>query len=102
MLAICIPILEMDVEGHVTIKILVQALKTGTTVKKELEMYFPKNLFDLFCDTTLALADEARSMPCPKCDKTGFEHRESHYSKAIRAHTYDWGGARPKVYHKKK
>ena len=30
-------------------------------------------------------------MPCPKCGKTGFEHRESHYSKSIRAHTYDWG-----------
>ena len=30
------------------------------------------------------------------------EHRESHYSKAIRAHTYDWGGALTKgVSHKK-
>ena len=93
---------KVDIEGHVSIKILVQALKTGTTAKKELELYFPKNLFELFCDTTLALADEARSMPCPKCGKTGFEHKESHYSKSIKAHTYDWGGARPKVYHKKK
>ena len=41
-------------------------------------------------------------MPCPKCGKTGFEHKESHYSKTIVAHTYNWGGARPKVYHKKK
>ena len=92
----------VDIEGHISIKILVRAHKTGTTAKKELELYFPKNLFDLFCDTALALTDEARSMPCPKCGKTGFEHKESHYSKTIVAHTYNWGGARPKVYHKKK
>ena len=92
---------KVDVEGHVTIKILVQSLKTGCTAKKDLELYFPKDLFNLFCNTSLALADEARSMPCSKCGKTGFEHRESHYSKAIKAHTYDWGGARPKVYHQK-
>ena len=52
---------KVDVEGHVTIKVLIQSLKTGRTAKKDLELYFPKNLFDLFCDTSLALADEARS-----------------------------------------
>ena len=36
---------KVDVEGHVTIKILVQSLKTGRTAKKDLELYFPKNLF---------------------------------------------------------
>ena len=92
---------KVDVEGHVTTKILVQSLKTGRAAKKDLDLYFPKNLFDLFCDTSLALADEARSMPCSKCGKTGFEHRESHYSKTIKAHTYDWGGATPKEHHKK-
>ena len=76
-------------EDHVTINILVQSLKTGRTAKKNLELYFPKNLFDTFCDTSLALADEARSMLCSKCGKTGFEHTESHYSKAIKAHIYD-------------
>ena len=86
--------------GNVTIKILVQSLKTGQTAKKTLELYFPKDLIKTFSDASLALADEARSMICSKCGKTGFEHRESHYSKNIRAHTYDWGGARPKVYRK--
>ena len=58
---------KVDVVGHVTINILVQSLKTGKTAKKNLELYFPKNLFDTFCDTSLALADEARSMLCPRC-----------------------------------
>ena len=85
--------LKVDVEGNVRIKILVQSLKTGQTAKRSLQLYFPKDLVTIFCDTSLALADEARSMVCSKCGKTGYEHRESHYSKAIPAHTYDWGGA---------
>ena len=62
--------------GNVTIKILVQSLKTGQTAKKTLELYFPKDLIKTFSDASLALADEARSMICSKCGKTGFEHRE--------------------------
>ena len=38
----------VDIEGHVSIKILVRALKTGTTAKKELELYFPKTSLTSF------------------------------------------------------
>ena len=75
--------------GNITIKILVQSLKTGQTAKKTLELYFPKDFTKIFCDASLALADEAISMICSKCGKTGFEHKESHYSKNIKAHTYN-------------
>ena len=92
------PTIDISQTGAISINLEVQALKTGVTVVKQFNYFWPKNLLDEIWRETHVMADLVRAAKCPKCGKSGFEHRESHYTYCIMHHICAIGGARPKVH----
>ena len=74
-----------------------QALKTGVTIVKQFKYFWPKKLLDEIWRETHVMADLVRAAKYPKCGKSGFKQRESHYTDCIMRHVYEIGGAKPKV-----
>ena len=91
------PTIDISQTGDININLEVQALKTGVTVVKQFNYFWPKNFLDEIWRETHIMADLVRAAKCPKCGKSGFEHRESHYTDCIMHYIYAVGGARPKV-----
>ena len=91
------PTIDISRTGDININLEEQALKTGETVVKQFNYFWPKNLLDEIWRETHIMADLVRAAKCPKCGKFGFEHRESHYTDCITCHVYAVGGARPKL-----
>ena len=76
--------------GEIKIEVQVKALKTGPTCDGTLIYYWPEGLTDLVWKQAQMLADLCRSVPCPKCNKSGFEHTASHFTDRIKSHLYHW------------
>ena len=89
--------IDISQTGDINIDLEVQALKTGVTIVKQFNYFWPKKLSDKIWRETHVMADMVRAAKCPKCGKSGFEHRESHYTDCITHHVYEIGGAKPKV-----
>ena len=94
------PTIDISQTGDININLEVQALKTGVTVVKQFNYFWPKNLSDEIWRETHIMADLVRATKCPKCGKSGFKHRESHYTNCITCHIYAVGGTRPKVHNR--
>ena len=90
--------IDISQTGDVIIDLKVQALKTGVTIVKQFNYYWPKKLLDEIWREAHVMADLVRAAKCPKCEKSRFEHRESHYTDCITHHVYEIGGAKPKVH----
>ena len=75
----------------------VQALKTGVTIVKQFNYFWPKSLFEELWKETHVMADLVWAANCPKCGKPGFDHQASHYMDCITRCEYVIGGARPRA-----
>ena len=82
--------------GELVIGLMVQALKTGVTIMKQFNYFWPASLTDELWRETHVMADLVQAANCPKCGKPGFEHQASHYTDCITRHEYVIGGARPR------
>ena len=83
--------------GDLVIDLEVQALKTGVTIVKQFNYFWPKTLFEELWKETHVMADLVWAANCPKCGKPGFNHRASHYTDCITRYEYVIGGARPRA-----
>ena len=83
--------------GNLVIDLEVQALKTGVTIVKQFNYFWPKSLFEELWKETHVMADLVWATNCPKCGKPGFDHRASHYMDCITRYEYVIGGARPRA-----
>ena len=88
--------IDVSQTGDVIIDLEVQALKTGVTIVKQFNYFWPKKLSDEIWREVHVMADLVRAAKCPKCEKSGFNQRESHYTDCIMRHMYEIGGATPK------
>ena len=75
--------------GDLVIDLEVQALKTGVTIVKQFNYFWPKSLFEELWKETHVMADLVWA--------PGFNHRASHYMDCITRYEYVIGGARPRV-----
>ena len=82
--------------GELVIGLEVQALKTGVTIVKQFNYFWPASLTDELWRETHVMADLVQAANCPKCGKPSFEHKASHYTDCITQHEYVIGGARPR------
>ena len=76
--------------GEIKIELQVQALKTGATCEDSLMYYWPEGLTELVWKRAQMLADMCQRVPCPKCNKSAFEHTTSHFTDHIKPHLYHW------------
>ena len=90
------PTVDLSQTGDKNIDLEVQALKTGVTIVKQFNYFWPKKLLDKIWREIHVMADLVRAAKCPKCGKSGFKHRESHYTDCITCHVYEIGGAKLK------
>ena len=60
--------------GDLVIDLEVQALKTGVTIVKQFNYFWPKSLFEELRKETHVMADLVQAANCPKCGKPGFNH----------------------------
>ena len=89
--------IQISQTGDLIIDLDVQALKTGVTIVKQFNYFWPKKLSDKIWREAHVMADLLRAAKCPKCEKSGFDHRESHYMDCIMCHMYEIGSTRLKV-----
>ena len=89
--------IDISWTGDIIIDLEVQALNTGVTIVKQFNYFWPKKLSDEIWREAHVMADLVRAAKCPKCEKSRFEHKESHYMDCSMHHVYEIGSARPKV-----
>ena len=89
--------IDISQTGDVIIDLEVQALKTGITIVKRFNYFWPKKLLDEIWREAHVMADLVRAAKCPKCEKSGFKHRDSHYTDCITRHVYEIGSTKLKV-----
>ena len=83
--------LQILKNDKIKVELEVQALKTGCTVVKEFEYYWPLNLSEQIWKEAHQIINIAHKRQCPKCGKTGFPHRASHFTTRIKPYMYSWG-----------
>ena len=76
--------------SEIKIELQVQAFKTGATCDDTLTYYWPEGLTDLVWKRAQMLAHVCRTVLCPKCKKSAFEHTASHFTDRIKPHLYHW------------
>ena len=92
--------IDISQTGNVIIDLEVQVLKTDVTIVKQFNYFWPKKLLDEIWREVHVMADLVRAAKCPQCEKSRFNHRESHYMDCIMCHVYEIGSVRPKVHNR--
>ena len=82
--------------GSVTIKILIQSMNVGQTVRKNIQINIPKDL-KIHNDTPTNTQHQTQSKTCTKHGKLGFECRGNPCCKDTRVSSGDIKSFRPKI-----